>query len=300
MAWQLGLTGLGVFLAGCAGGWWLSSRAVRPILAMSETVSGINASNLSQRLDLAGFDTELGSLGVLINTMLERLEASFEQQVRFTADASHELRTPLSVILSQVELALSRPREAAAYHQSLEACGRAATRMKSLVEDLLTLARADSGKLELRAEPVDLARIAESSVALLQPLAQERGIRILRQLSSAPLDGDPQRLGQVITNLLGNAIQYTQPGGKVTVSTSGDNGCARVVVEDTGAGIPEIDLPLVFDRFHRVDTARSRASGGSGLGLAICRSIVEAHGGTIAVTSSLDRGSRFTVTIPTT
>ena len=212
MAWQLGLTGLGVFLAGCAGGWWLSSRAVRPIVAMSETVSGINASSLSQRLDLAGVDTELGSLGSLINTMLERLESAFEQQVRFTADASHELRTPLAVILTQVELALSRPREAAAYRESLEACGRAATRMKSLVDDLLTLARADSGKLELRVEPIDLGRLAEGSVALLQPLAHERGVQILREISPAPLEGDPERLGQVITNLVSNAIQYTQPG----------------------------------------------------------------------------------------
>ena len=123
--------------------------------------------------------------------MLERLERSFEQQVRFTADASHELRTPLAVILTQVELALSRPREATAYRESLEACGRAATRMKSLVDDLLTLARADSGKLELRAEPIDLAQIAEGSVALLEPLAQKRGSAFVRETSPAPLNGRP-------------------------------------------------------------------------------------------------------------
>jgi two-component system OmpR family sensor kinase len=298
MALQLGLTGLGVFLAGCAGGWWLSSRAVRPIFAMSETVSGINASSLSRRLDLEGVDIELGGLGALINTMLERLEGSFEQQVRFTADASHELRTPLAVILSQVELALSRPREGPAYRDSLEACGRAARRMKALVDDLLTLARADSGKLELRVEPIDLGGIAECSVALLEPLADERGVRIRREISPVPMDGDLERLGQVITNLVSNAIQYTQPGGEVVISARCQGGSALVTVEDTGVGIPENDLPLVFDRFHRVDSARSRGSGGSGLGLAICRSIVEAHGGAISVTSTLDRGSRFTVTIP--
>ncbi len=218
--------------------------------------------------------------------------------MRFTADASHELRTPLTVILTQVELALSRPREATAYRESLQACGRAATRMKSLVDDLLTLARADSGKLELRAEPIDLARIAEGSVALLQPLALERGVRILREINPAPLNGDPERLGQVITNLVSNAIQYTQPGGKVVISTRCDGSSALLIVEDTGVGIPEIDLPLVFDRFHRVDSARSRGSGGSGLGLAICQGIVKAHGGEIAVASTLDHGSRFTVTIP--
>ena len=229
MAWQLGLTGLGVFLAGCVGGWWLSSRAVRPIIAMSDTVSGISASSLSQRLDLEGVDAELGSLGTLINTMLERLGGSFEQQVRFTADASHELRTPLTVILTQVELALSRPREAAAYRESLEACGRAATRMKSLVHDLLTLARADSGKLELRVEPIDLGRIADGSVALLQPLAHEARSADSPRDQPAPLNGDPERLGQVITNLISNAIHYTQPGGKVIVSMrrAGDSAIPR-------------------------------------------------------------------------
>ncbi len=238
------------------------------------------------------------SSAILINTMLERLGRSFEQQARFTADASHELRTPLAVILSQVELALSRQRDGPAYRESLEACGRAAGRMKSLVDDLLTLARADSGKLELRVEPVDLARIAEETAALLEPLAHERTARILVMTSPAPLKGDPERLSQVLANLLSNAIQYTRPGGQVTVTVRSDNDSAIVAVEDTGAGIPESDLPLIFDRFHRVDTARSRKSGGSGLGLSICRSIVEAHGGTITVSSAVDHGSTFIVTIP--
>ncbi|MGP0064412.1 MAG: sensor histidine kinase [Isosphaeraceae bacterium] len=298
MAWRLGLTGLGVFAAGLVGGWWLSSRAVRPIVAMSETVSGISANSLSRRLDLDGVDSELGGLGALINTMLGRLEDAFARQVRFTADASHELRTPLAVILSQVELALSRPREGPAYRESLEACGRAARRMTSLVEDLLTLARADSGKLELRVEPIDFSRIAESSVALLEPLAGKRRIRIRLQTSPAPMKGDPERLGQVITNLLSNAIQYNREGGEIVVSVRHDEDSAIVVVEDSGVGIPESELPLIFDRFHRIDTARSRQSGGSGLGLAICRSIVEAHGGTIRVESVIGRGSLFTVAIP--
>ncbi|MFO0909855.1 MAG: ATP-binding protein [Isosphaeraceae bacterium] len=298
MALQLTLSGLAVFVAGLLGGWWLSARAVRPIVAMSNTVSTINATNLAQRLDLEGVDTELSSLGSLINTMLERLEGSFAQQVRFTADASHELRTPLAVILSQVELALARPREAAAYREALEACGRAGHRMKSLVDDLLTLARADSGKLELRLEPVDLGRVAEDCVALLRPLAQKRGVRLTTDVSPTPLKADPARLAQVLTNLLSNAIQYNHNGGEADVSVRLDAGEALVVVRDTGVGIPADDLPRVFDRFHRVDSARSRESGGSGLGLAICRSIVEAHGGTIAVSSLLDRGTTFTVRLP--
>ncbi len=297
-AWRLGLTGLAVFTLGLVGGWWLSARAVRPIAAMSATVAGIEAGSLSRRLELEGLDTELGGLGVLVNGMLDRLEASFVQQVRFTADASHELRTPLAVILSQVELALSRPREAPAYREALEACGRAAHRMKSLVEDLLTLARADSGKLELRREPCDLAAIAGSAVALLEPLARDRGIRIELRARPAPLAGDPERLGQVLSNLIGNAIHYNRDGGDVRVTVSRDEAAAIVEVEDTGFGIPEGDLARIFDRFYRVDAARSRARGGSGLGLAICRSIVEAHGGTIGVASTIGRGSRFTLMIP--
>jgi two-component system OmpR family sensor kinase len=207
----------------------------------------------------------------------------------------------LTVILTHVELALSRPREGPAYRESLEACGRAAKRMKSLVDDLLTLARADSGKLDLRVEPIDLAQIALESVALLMPLANKRGVCILTEIKPAPLNGDPERLAQVVTNLLSNAIQYNRPDGQATVSVSSDENSAIIVVADTGVGIPKSDLPLVFDRFHRVDSARSRESGGSGLGLAICRSIVRAHGGTITVASVVesvvDCGSRFTVTI---
>jgi two-component system OmpR family sensor kinase len=298
MAWRLGLTGLGVFAAGLAGGWWLSSRAVRPIIFMSETVSEIGANNLSRRLDLEGIDTELGQLGELINSMLERLGRSFDQQARFTADASHELRTPLAVILAQVELALSRPRDAPAYRESLEACGRAAKRMKSLVDDLLTLARADAGKLELRPRTIDLAQIAEECAALLEPLALKRLVRIQLETHPVILKGDPERLSQVLMNLLNNAIEYNHRNGEVFLSVQSTDDAATVIVEDTGVGIPEADLPLVFNRFHRVDAARSRASGGSGLGLAICQSIVEAHGGTIAVASRVQRGSTFTVTIP--
>jgi heavy metal sensor kinase len=299
MGWRIGLTGLAIFTAGLAGGWWLSGRAVRPIVAMSGTVSTINARELSRRIELKGMDTELSGLGALINNMLGRLEGSFEHQVRFTADASHELRTPLTVILSQVELALSRPREGAAYRESLEACGRAARRMTSLVEDLLTLARADSGKLELRVQRINLGVIADECAAMLESLAIERGVSVLVDCGQAVVEGDPERLGQVVTNLLANAIRHTGPGGDVVVNTWVDEGMVVLSVKDTGVGIAEDQLSRVFDRFYRVDSARTRGgSGGSGLGLAICRSIVEAHGGTIGVESVLGKGSCFWVRVP--
>ena len=256
---------------------------------MSQTISEINASNLSRRLNLAGVDTELSQLGLLVNQMLDRLENSFDQQARFTADASHELRTPLAIILSQVELALARTREPQAYRDALEACGRAAGRMKSLVENLLTLARADSDKLELRKDPVDLAKIASENILMLEPLAKERDVNVRIDAGPARVVGDAGRLSQVIMNLLSNAIQYNKPGGQVLITTATDQDQAILTVSDTGAGIPEADLPRLFSRFHRVDSARSRTTGGSGLGLAICRSSVE--GTFLHATPMSERGS---------
>ncbi|MFO0909186.1 MAG: ATP-binding protein [Isosphaeraceae bacterium] len=295
---QIALTGLAVFALGLLGGWWLSSRAVEPIVAMSETVSGITATSLSRRLDLEGIDTELGNLGALINTMLERLEASFAQQIQFTADASHELRTPLSVIRSHVDLALSRPRTAEEYRQTIQACHRASIRMSSLVDGLLTLARADAGRLDLRRERLDLHALVAEQVELLEPLARERSVRLRFDGEPTSIEGDTARLGQLVMNVLTNAIHYNRPGGEVRLNVRRDGEQAVLTVADTGVGIPETDLRRVFDRFYRVDAARNRATGGSGLGLAIARSIVEAHEGTIDLTSQPDVGTTFVVRLP--
>ena len=252
-----------------------------------------------ERVNLAGVDAELAQLGAILNDMLGRLETSFEQQVRFTADASHELRTPLSVFLAHIELAMSRPRTAEEYREALTTCGRAAGRMKSLVDDLLTLARADAGRLALKATRVDLGAIAEECAGLLETLAARRGIRVEVATAPAELSADPDRLAQVATNLIANAILHNRPGGRVKVSTASEESEVVLTVADTGVGISEVDLPLLFDRFYRVNSARSREHGGSGLGLAICRSIVEAHGGRIAVESRLGAGTTVTVRLPT-
>ncbi len=299
LAWRLAIAGLAVFSAGLAGGWWLSSRAVRPIQGMSEALAQINARRLSERIDVEGIDSELAGLAEMLNEMLGRLEISFEQQARFTADASHELRTPLSVILAHIELALSRPRSIDEYREALTTCARAAGRMKAMVDDLLTLARADVGQLELKAEPVDLAAIAEESVEMLQTLADRRGVTILLEGDEAIVKGDSGRLGQVAVNLLTNAILYNRPGGRVAVSTALEDGEAVLIVTDTGVGILESDLPMLYQRFYRADPARSREHGGSGLGLAICRSIVEAHGGRIEVASRSGEGTTVNVRLPT-
>ncbi|WP_165074644.1 sensor histidine kinase [Paludisphaera rhizosphaerae] len=295
---RLALTGLAVFAAGLVGGWWLSSRAVRPIGAMSATLDRITARRLSERIDSAGVDAELEGLATILNEMLGRLETSFEQQAQFTADASHELRTPLSVILTHVELALSRPRETAEYREALAACGRAAGRMKRVVDDLLTLARADAGQLELKRERVDLAAVVEEAVELLDALAERRDVTVETAIEPVEVMGDADGLARVASNLLANAILYNRPGGRVLVTTTREGDEAVLAVIDTGVGISESDLASLFRRFHRADPARSGETGGSGLGLAICRGLVEAHGGQIAVESRLSVGTTVAVRLP--
>ncbi len=297
-AWQLTAAGAVVLAVGLAGGWLVSSRILRPVAAISATASAISATNLSERIDAAGVDRELADLARVLNDTFDRLEAAFERQARFTADASHELRTPLAILRTHAELALARPRSAEEYRETIETCHRAAVRMSALVEGLLTLARADAGKLELLRQPVDLRQVVEEGVALFRPLAEGKDVRLTANLAPAAVVGDGVRLAQVVTNLLSNAIHYNRAGGEVGVRLTVEAGEALLAVSDTGCGIPEEDRPHLFERFYRVDKARSRASGGNGLGLAICKSVVEGHGGTIGFTTHAGRGSTFTVRLP--
>jgi heavy metal sensor kinase len=290
--------GGGVLLFGLVGGWWVASRAIRPIEAISATAIKIAGGDLSQRINAANTDNELGRLAALLNSTFARLEAAFAHQARFTSDASHELRTPVSVILAQTQMALSRQRPASDYRESLEACQRAAQRMRKLTESLLALARLDAGQEPMKNEPFDLSRVARECVELVRPLAVERGLDVHCELPAVPCLGDAERIGQVATNLLTNAIQYTRNGGKIQISTAAQNGSAVLTVTDTGTGIPPEDLPHIFERFYRADKSRSRLQGHSGLGLAICKAIVDAHGGTIDVSSQPGAGSSFVVKLP--
>ena len=299
LAWLLILSGAGVTAIGLLGGWLLSRKVVQPIQAMTVTARAISASNLSHRIDVNGTRNELTDLALVLNATFDRLESAFAQQVRFTADASHELRTPLSIIHSQAELALSRDRSAEEYRQTIEACLRAARRMKSLAEALLTLARADAGTLELKPERFDLRQIVEDCVEMIRPLADEKQLAVTTDLRAAPVVADQLRITQIITNLLTNAVHYNRPGGTIHVTVRSDDRSATLSIADTGVGISEEDSQHVFERFYRVDPARSRQAGGSGLGLAICKSIIDAHGGSITVHSVPGEGSTFTVNLPT-
>jgi heavy metal sensor kinase len=256
----------------------------------------MSAGDLSQRINVAEAESELGQLAAVLNATFARLEAAFAQQQQFTSDAAHELRTPVSVMLTQTQTALNREREAADYKQTVEACQRAAQRMRRLIESLLALARLDAGQEVLKRLRFDFSKTISECVELVNPLAGERGVKISVELEPLEITGDSERLAQVVTNLLTNAIQYNHDGGQVRVKLKSENGLAVLTVADTGAGISAEDVPRVFERFYRAD--KSRSTGGNGLGLAISKAVVEAHGGTIEVSSAENFGTTFTVRLP--
>ncbi len=288
--------GSGVLALGLAGGWWLSTRAIRPIDDISAAAGRIATGDLSQRIDVADTDNELGRLAALLNSTFARLEAAFAQQRQFTSDATHELRTPVSVVLTQTQSALNRERTPAEYRETVEACQRAAQRMRGLIESLLDLARFDAGQETINRLSYDLAETARECAELVRPLADARGIKLLIELVPVTCMGDSARIGQVITNLLTNAVEYNKPGGEIRLTAQSKNGLAIVTVSDTGPGIAAADLPHLFERFYRAD--KSRKAGHAGLGLAICKAIVEAHGGTIEVFSQQNVGTTFIVRLP--
>jgi two-component system, OmpR family, sensor kinase len=294
----LRLTAVGgvILLLGLAGGWWISSRAIQPIQDISATAVKISAGDLSQRINVAEAESELGKLASVLNSTFARLEAAFAQQQQFTADAAHELRTPLTVMLTQTQIVLNRERSVAEYKEALKSCQRAAQRMRKLMESLLELARLDAGQEQMKRMRFDLSETARDCIELIRPLADENGVKIHSDLSPLECVGDSERMAQVITNLLTNAIQYNKPNGEVRVSAKPQNDTAVLTASDTGIGISAEDLPHVFERFYRVD--KSRSSAHTGLGLAISKAIVEAHSGTIEVLSEQNVGTTFTIRLP--
>ncbi len=300
LTWQLLGVGSVVLLIGVAGGWLIAGRLIRPIQSIATTASSISAQNLARRIDASLIDDELVVLADVLNEMFSRLEGSFDRQTRFTADASHELRTPLAVLHSHLELALSRPRTTAAYQETLRTCLTACGRMRALVDGLLTLARADAGKLELQFKPLDIRVVVRDVTEQFLGQAEQSGVSLSLSVPPQPLRvaGDAVFLARVPANLLANALRHTPRGGKVRVSLTAADQHALLTIADNGSGIPEADQSRVFERFFRADQARSRASGGCGLGLAICKSLIEAHGGTISFSSQTDRGTTFTVRLP--
>ena len=294
-AWLLAGSGGAVFLLGLAGGWWIGARALRPIAEISATAAKISDGDLGERIRPADSESELGQLARDLNNTFARLQDAFARQTQFTADASHELRTPVAVVLAQTQSALARERPAAEYRESLAACQRSAQRMRGLIESLLVLARFDSDETAEADELCDLAGIAAESVALLEPLADEKNVRISLEAAPAHCRGNAGQLAQAVGNIVSNAICYNRPGGSVRVAVHPEADGAALTVTDTGQGIAPEDLPHIFERFYRVEKSRSAGQEHSGLGLAITKAIIEKHGGTIDVASEPGAGTTFRV-----
>jgi len=282
-------------LLSAGGGLFLVRRALRPVDRMIEAARDIEETDLSRRVSIRT-DDELGRLARTLNAMLDRLERAFRRQRQFTDDASHELRSPLSVIEAEATLALRRERPADDYREAIATIAEESRTMNRLIDQLLTLARSDAGEARMDIERIDLSELARETVAALQPISEEKGVHLTcSESADASVNGDAIGLRRVIANLLENAIRHTPEDGSVEVRLESEPGEVLLEVSDTGSGIAEEHLPHIFERFYRVDKARSRTDGGTGLGLAICQTIVEAHGGSIDAASQEGKGTRFTV-----
>jgi signal transduction histidine kinase len=273
----------------------ISPRLFRPIEEIAQLAGQISrADDLSRRLPDTGRDDEIGQLALALNQTLARLEELFTAQQRFLADVSHELRTPLTTIRGNVDL---MRRMGGADQVSLDDIGAELERMTRLVNDLLLLARADVGSLPIATELVELDTLLLDVYRQVKALSPRVEVH-LREVDQVQVAGDPDRLKQLILNLADNAMKYTPAGGQVFLGLRKSRGYAELTIRDTGIGIPEDDLPFIFDRFYRVDKARARAHGGSGLGLSIARWIVEVHRGELEVDSALGQGTTFLVRLP--
>jgi len=287
-----------VMAAGAFGAWWLVRNALRPVDRMRRKAEQIGIERLHERLSAPHPRDEIGQLAATLNRMLERIESGVRARRQLVADASHELRTPLAAMRAELDVSLMDRSRTPAERAVLESVREDVDRMTRTVSGLLLLARADEGKLELIEGVVELEREVEGAARPLRAMAEAKGVRLEVDGQPSRTDGDPQRIQQAITNLIENAIEFTPPGGQVTVNTWQRGNEVGVTVADTGAGIPAEAQPHVFDRFYRADPSRSRESGGSGLGLAICREIVTAHGGRVWVQSEEGKGSAFSLALP--
>lgn len=288
-----------VLLLGAFGSYWLAKRAFRPILHLTRTAREIKAKDLHQRVPVPRTRDEVYDLALTLNEMIGRLDQAFTQQRRFVADASHELRTPVTVIRSVTDVALEEPITLEECANVLREVNAEAERLGLLINELLTLARADEDQMLLDREPVRLDLLAFDVAATMEPIAVERGIELqVGLLEPATVMGDTARLIQVIMGLVDNALTYTNVGGTVTFNVKVVSEGINFMVSDTGIGIAQEDAAHIFERFYRADPARSRTVGGSGLGLAIADWVVRAHGGSISVESQVGHGSTFIVTLP--
>ena len=275
----------------------LSRRILAPVEALTAAVRRMEAGDLSQRVEVSTQD-EIGELGQAFNSMTARLARLEELRRNMVSDVAHELRTPLTNIRGYLEAL--QDKVIAPEREVIDSLHEEAMLLNRLVDDLQELALAEAGQLHLERGPADLSPVMERAAAALRPQLEAAGIDLRVDLPEhlVVVDIDPERVGQILRNLLANAVTHTGQGGTITITAEPVRDWVRVSVRDTGEGIAEVDLPYIFERFYRADKSRSRATGGAGLGLAIAKYLVEAHGGEIAVESEVGAGSTFTFTLP--
>ncbi len=289
-----------LLLVAAALGYWMSRRALSPVDELVRTARDVSGANFSSRLQRLETGDELQRLSDTLNEMLDRIEASFLRVTQFTADASHELRTPVSLIRTEAELALRRSRGEAEYQEALRHILLESERTTLLLEQLLSLARADSGRETLQMQPVDLRTLLRGVVDSWQQVAAIRGLNFSANVDdpNAFVMGDETLLHRLADILLDNAFKFTPTSGAVQLSLESKGECLRMTVRDSGVGIAPEEQSKIFERFYRVDKAHSRAQGGAGLGLAIATWIATQHRGSIRVESGPGKGSTFCVELP--
>jgi len=285
-----------VLLIAGAGGFLLASKNLAPVRWMAEQARKITDKNLDERLEIGAANEELTMLAGSFNELLSRLDRSFETMRRFVADASHELRTPIAVIRGEADVSLDHDRSASEYQESLAIIQDEARRLTRLIDDLLNLARADAGHVNLFVEEFYVNDILAECCRSMQARADAKTIELeCRSPEDVGYRGDQELIRRLVLNLLENAIRYTPEGGRVQVSLEDSAGELRIRVADTGIGIPPEAAPHIFERFYRGDQARSRQNGGFGLGLSIVKWIAESHKGSVELSSQPGLGSTFTV-----
>lgn len=291
----------GPLALGCAlgGGYLLARKALAPVDRMAATANEITAMRLDKRVSVPNPDDELGRLARTLNDMIARLQRSFDEIRRFTADAAHELRTPLAVLRVEAEVALRAPRDAEQYREVIVTMLEEVERLTRLAEQLLFLCREDAGLVPHLRRPLHLDEVVQDVADHMRVIAAGKGVSLLsEQFAPCEMVGDQDQLRRLLFNLMDNAIKFTPEGGAVSVRGERHDDRFRVVVADTGIGIPAEHLPHVFERFYRVDPARGQEIDGTGLGLSISRSIAEAHGAELTIESTVGVGTQVFLTVP--
>ncbi len=296
---RLFLLSLITFLATAVGGVWLVRLGLSPIERITHAVSQVSAKNFDLPIASSRVPVELSPIVDKLKEALESLRHAFEREKQASADMSHELRTPIAALLATTDVCLRKDRSTKEYREAVEACQDIGRQLGVLVEKLLTLARLDAGADQLRPQPVDVPELAEQCVGRIRPLAEARGLSVrLQRNGPATAHTDADKLREVVTNLLHNAVQYNRPNGRIELRVERRNGRVSLEVEDTGVGIPEHARRRLFERFYRVDPSRHSDAMHAGLGLAIVKGYVDLMGGTIEVDSVEGRGSTFRVSLP--